>query len=348
MTIEEELFKKCKFDFKKAIKYGFKKENSLYQYSKNIMNNAFRVEVEINDLGIVKGRVIDLSFIEEYNNFRIEGNTGSFTSQIREEFITLLKDIKNNCFIIENFIYEQSNRIATKIKEKYGDDPEFEWEKFPGYATFKNKDSKKWYGIIMNLDINKLDTKLNGEVEIINIKLNPTEIEDLLKIDGFYPAYHMNKKSWISIILNNTLTDEKIMNLIDKSYTYTIINQNKVKNTWIIPANPKYFDIEKELKEKNTIIWKQSTDIKINDIVYVYVGHPVSSIMYKFKVIKVNIPYKYKDKNIEIKKIMKIKLIKRYEKGRLSFTKLKDFGINAIRGPRYMPLSLKHYIDEIN
>ena len=46
--------------------------------------------------------------------------------------------------------------------------------------------------------------------------------------------------------------------------------------------------------------------------------------MYKFKVIEVNIPYEYKDENIKIKKAMKIELITRYEKGKLSFNKLKD------------------------
>ena len=47
MTIEEELFKKTRVDFEKIIEYGFKKENSSYKYSKNIMNNTFRIDVEI-------------------------------------------------------------------------------------------------------------------------------------------------------------------------------------------------------------------------------------------------------------------------------------------------------------
>ncbi len=347
MTIEEELFAKTKIDLKKISKYGFKKEKSLYKYSKNIMNNTFRVDVEINENGIVKAKVFDLSFEDEYTNFRIDKNTGSFVSKVREEFINLLKDIRNKCFIKEDFLFEQSNRIAKSIKEKYDDEPEFEWEKYPGYATFKNKDSKKWYGIIMNINQNKLDKKSNAEVEIINIKLKPNKIENLLKLDGFYPAYHMNKKSWLSIILNNTIPDAKIMNLIDESYSFTVI-KSSAKNTWLVPANPKYFDIEKALKENNTIRWKQNADIKINDIVYLYVGKPYSSIMYKFKVIETNIPYKYKDENIKMQKVMKIDLITRYEKGKLSFSKLKDFGVNAVRSQRYMPLALSEYINKID
>ena len=346
MTIEEELFRRTKIDFDKISKYGFKKDQSLYKYSKNIMNNNFRVDIEINEDGIVKGKVFDLSFGEEYTNFRVKESMGSFASQVKEEFENLLKDIKSNCFTKEVFIYEQSNRITKAIKEKYGDNPEFEWEKFPLYATFKNKYSNKWYGIIMNLDKSKLGEKSTGEVEIIDIKLEANEIRDLLTQDGFYPAYHMNKKNWITIILNNTISDENIMKLIDKSYSYTILNKNII-NEWIIPANPKYFDIEKALKENNTIMWKQSTNIKINDIVYLYVAKPYSSIMYKFKVIEVNIPYEYNDENIKIQKAMKMDLITRYQKGKLSFDKLKNFGINAIRGPRYMPLALSEYINKI-
>ena len=347
MTIEEEIFRKTKIDFEKIIKYGFKKDKSLYKYSKNIMNNTFRVDIEIDKEGKVKGKVYDLSFGDEYTNFRIEDSTGSFVGQVRDEFKAVLKDIRSNCFTMKAFIYEQSNRITNEIREKYGDEPEFEWEKFQGYAIFRNRDSKKWYGIIMNISKSKLGENSTDEVEIINIKLEPNEIEHLLKQDGFYPAYHMNKKNWITVILNDTISDENIMSLIEKSYSYTVTNKNTAKNEWIIPANPKFFDVEKALRENNTIMWKQSTDIKINDIVYLYVAEPYSSIMYKFKVIEVNIPYEYKDENLKMQRVMKIDLIKRYEKGRLSFSKLKDFGINAVRGPRYMPLVLSNYINDI-
>ena len=46
-----------------------------------------------------------------------------------------------------------------------------------------------------------------------------------LKKEGFYKAYHMNKKSWISIILNDTLNNKEIYELIDESYN--LINDKK-------------------------------------------------------------------------------------------------------------------------
>ena len=132
-----------------------------------------------------------------------------------------LIDIRNHCCILKSFLYDQTNRIAEEIKKQYNDEPEFKWAKFPGYAVFRNSKSRKWYGIIMNIDKSKIDNTSSKEVEIIDIKLDPKKVESLQNQKGFYPAYHMNKKSWITILLDDTLTDKMIMDLIEESYTYT-------------------------------------------------------------------------------------------------------------------------------
>ena len=178
------------------------------------------------------------------------------------------------------------------------------------------------------IDKSKLDND-SGEVEIINVKLNSEKIKDLLKQKGFYKAYHMNKTEWISIILNDTLSDKEIIDLIDESYN--IINESE---EWLIPANPKYYDIVNCFNDTDEIIWKQSSNIHINDIIYLYVAEPYSKIMYKCKAIEVDIPYDYKDKNVSMKYVMKIKLLKRLDNNNYSFKYLNDLGIKAIRGPR--------------
>lgn len=72
----------------------------------------------------------------------------------------------------------------------------------------------------MNIDKNKLDSTKRGEIEVINIKLDD-KVQESLNINGIYPAYHMNKKSWVSVILDDTLSDEKIMELIELSHSYS-------------------------------------------------------------------------------------------------------------------------------
>ena len=89
-------------------------------------------------------------------------------------------------------------------------------------AALRHNDTKKWFGIIMYVGKDKVD-KLNDKtkVEVINIKLDEDIIKDLLKKDGFYPAYHMGKKYWISIILDDTLDDKYLFKLINDSYNLT-------------------------------------------------------------------------------------------------------------------------------
>ena len=326
MNLEKDIFKRTTINFKKLIEYGFIKEKDKYIYQKNFLNNDFQAIITIDNNENISSKIIDLQINEEYINIRTEMN-GEFVNKVRESYKEILIDIKNKCTEINYFINNQTNRITKYINNKYLDKPEFLWPKFPGYGVFRNKNNNKWYGIIMNIDSSKLENT-TGEVEIINIKLKEEKIKKLLKIKGFYKAYHMNKKDWISIILNDTLKDNEIISLIDESYN--LINEPE---QWIIPANPKYYDIINCFNDTNEIIWKQSSKININDIIYIYVASPYSKIIYKCKATEVNIPYSYKDKNLTINTVMKIKLLKKLDNKNYTFEYLQKLGIKWIRGP---------------
>ena len=217
MSFESEVFKKYIPNNNKLIKYGFKKSNNSYKFSKTFMNNTFRADIVIDDKGQIIGKVIEIELGEEYTNFRIEGSIGEFVGSVREEYKSILQDIADQCFEKEYFIYEQTNRITKLINEKYEVSPEFLWDKFPGYGVFRNARSKKWFGIIMNIDRSKLNSNETGEIEVLNVKLDD-KVQNYLGVKGIYQSYHLSKKSWISIILDNTLSDEKIMELVDLSY----------------------------------------------------------------------------------------------------------------------------------
>ena len=327
MNIENEIFKRTTVLFEKLIDYGFKKHENTYLIEKLFLNDEFKAVITIDDNGYVSGKVIDLQTNEEYLGIKMEIN-GEFVNKVREEYKNILMDIKNNCFESNSFIFNQTNRINRYIKEKYNIEPEFLWKKFPGYGVYRNKNTNKWFGIIMNLDLSKLDSGF-GEIEIINVKLSECKVQKLLKQKGYYKAYHMSKNDWISIILNDTLPDEEIISLITESY-----NLVSEQEEWIVPCNPKYYDIINCFNDTDEIIWKQSSDIHVNDIVYIYVANPYSKIMYMCKVIEVNIPYEYKDKNIKMNYVMKIKLLKRLENKNYTFAYLNSLGIKLVRGPR--------------
>lgn len=215
--MEYELFKKCVFDYSKLLNYGFKKENNIYYYEKYILDNNYKICIKIENNNVI-GKIYDLIFNDEYLNLNVDSNL-SFNNKIKEEYINILKDIKNNCTKESLFVFKQSNEITNYIKRKYKVSPEFLWDKSSGNGVFRNKNNKKWFGIIISVSKDKLDLKYKQEIiEIINLKLDEDMIKELIKMDGFYRAYHMNKKSWISIILDNTLDNEIIYSLIDQSY----------------------------------------------------------------------------------------------------------------------------------
>jgi len=209
----EDIFKRCDINYEKLEEYGFKKVGNTYIYEKIFLND-FKAIISIDNT--IKGKVIDILTNDEYLGLK-RTSKGEFTSRVYEEYLNILKDIKDKCFIEKYFIYEQTSRINNYIVNKYKNNPEFLWSDTPGCCIYRNSKNKKWYGIIMNVDISKLESK-TGEVEIINLKLPRDMINSLLNKKGFYKAYHMNKKDWITILLNDTLNDDEIFKLIDISY----------------------------------------------------------------------------------------------------------------------------------
>lgn len=331
MTIEEEIFRKRKVKKDALISYGFKKEGSFYIYSKEFMNHSFKAEIKVDEASVVTGKVYDLDMEEEYTNFRLDDVVGDFVNTVKEEYQNILRDIAVRCFTEEDFMFEQSNRISMKIKEKYHVHPEFLWEKFPDYGVFRNEKSDKWFAIIMKLDKSKVIKEEVGLVEVLNVKLDD-KVEEYIQRKGIYPAYHSSKKNWVSIILDDTLIDDEVMRLISISY-----DLSDVTGDWIIPANPYYYDIIGTFEKTDTIYWKQPSSIQIGDMVYIYMAKPYSAILFQCQVVEINIPDNFKIKNHSISYDMKLKLLKKYDKEEWSLEKLKEYGVKAIRSPRRLP-----------
>lgn len=219
-AIEDSVFKHTNFDFEKISAYGFAQTESGWIYKTNFINGDFKAVVSIDSAGRVSGTVCEIATEDEYLPLRVESMDG-FAAEVRNAYIKILNDIKEKCCHENVFIFPQTNRLADEIYKKYGDKPVFPWDNFSG-GVFKNPTNGKWYAIVMALNVQKVDKKLTGEVEVMNIKLDPEKIKELHKEKGFYPAYHMNKKNWISILLNDTVPDKVLLNLLDESHRFTI------------------------------------------------------------------------------------------------------------------------------
>lgn len=110
--------------------------------------------------------------------------------------------------------------IIKIINETYSVDAEYLWDG-ETHAVFRHPGSNKWFGIIM--EVKKKNLHISGSEnsdeteDIMNVKANPIYIEDFLHEDIFLPAYHMNKKYWVSIRLQ-FVTENILKKLIDESW----------------------------------------------------------------------------------------------------------------------------------
>lgn len=215
MRIEDEVFGKYTVNKSKLLDYGFTCSEDNYVYKTTLVKADFEIVIEYSDA--FRGKVIDLGTGEEYVNYRLPGASG-FSAEIKDEFTSLLEDIRDKCCENQLFITEQARRINTFIQNEYSVNPEFLWKKLPSYAAFRKSSSKKWFALIGTVAYNKLNKASNDDstVEIINIKVKI--VDDHLGKPGFFPAYHMNKKSWITILFDNKVDDEVIKALINESY----------------------------------------------------------------------------------------------------------------------------------
>lgn len=217
MNIEKDIFESAKLQKDKLEKYGFKKDNNIYNYSKNIMDNKFRADITIDSNNSISGKIYELETDEEYTSFRIENINGEFVSKVRDEYIELLKDILDHCYKKEYFLFEQTNRMSDYIIKKYNTKPEFLWKSTPKFGVFRNSKTGKWIGLVQNFDKSLIVSTESGRIELIDLKLDE-EVPSYIDNKTIFGYPQKTRRNWLRVILDDSLDDNKVIELIDKSY----------------------------------------------------------------------------------------------------------------------------------
>ena len=247
---------------------------------------------------------------------------------------------------------ELKEQLFAYIKKKYAAEPEYLWMRYPNYAVFRHTDNKKWFALVMDIKRSKLGLNGDDAVDILNVKLpDPLLVDLLIKQPGYLRGYHIIRGNWVSILLDGTVPFEDIVKWLEESFLTTASVQKKQKlrppKEWVVPANPKYYDIEQAFEAADEIDWKQGAGIRDGDTVFVYVAAPVSAILYKCRVTKTNIPFRFSSEHVRIQELMKLKLLRRYSPERFTFEILNmEYGIYAVRGPRGIPQGLSEALNK--
>ena len=206
---------KYNFSKEQLKSFGFKEEADKLVYKKEILDSNFLIEIVFanNQLTI---EVYDLEFDEIYSLFSVYSAVGETVQNIREHVKKLLSSILG--------LADKSGKISSEIidycNNKYGGNHVNPFKKHPDILAFVNE-KNKWYVLLLDVEYNKLNknTDITTKVKILNVKYPTDRILEIIDNKNIFSAYHMNKKHWISIVLDKNIKLETIKELIDISYS---------------------------------------------------------------------------------------------------------------------------------
>lgn len=206
---------KYNFSKEQLNRFGFKEEAEKLVYRKEILDSSFLIEIVfVNSQLLIE--VYDLEFDEIYSLFSVDSAVGETVQNIREYVEKLLSSILG--------LADESGKISSEIidhcNNKYGENHVNPFKKHPDILAFVNE-KNKWYALLLDVEYNKLNknTDITTKVKILNLKYPTDNISDIIDNQNIFPAYHMNKKHWISIMLDKNIKLETIKELIDISYS---------------------------------------------------------------------------------------------------------------------------------
>lgn len=197
--------------------YGFSDDGSCFIYNTLICNDVFVLTVLIKPDGEMNTKLLERETGEEYSLYKTSAS-GEYVGTVRTAIKTIVADIVQKCYEPSVFKSAQAKTIIQFIKDAYGDEPEYLWQKFPDNAVWRRKDNNKWYGIILTVSGRKIGLDTDEIVEIIDLRMSPQDAETMLAQKNHYPGWHMNKKSWYTIVLNGSISDKELQEKIAESY----------------------------------------------------------------------------------------------------------------------------------
>lgn len=183
----------------KLLSFGFAKKDGCFCFEKEIMDSSFILQILING-DDVKTSLIEKETNEDYGLYRVSHSLGTFGGRVRQEILDTLSEVKENCFCFSPFSEPLSKEVISYTKKEYGEAIEFLWPPSPSGAI-RRKDNKKWYAVVMRTNSKNLGLTDPKGKEIVLLRGDPSDIDGV----SIFPGFHMNKKKWVSVILDGSL-----------------------------------------------------------------------------------------------------------------------------------------------
>ncbi len=203
--------------WEKLLAFGFSAEG---EYTAPLDNCNLTLTVKVKGNAVFT-RVTDCATQEEYVLHLVEEAQGSFVGAVRSAYTSVLQQIAERCFQTKVYTWRTSERLIAWVQATYGDELEYLWGYDCGYAVWRRKDSKKWYAVMMKIPPSRIGLSGEEPVETLNVRL-PKGVPSPVDGKRYFPAFHMNKKTWVTVLLSDDLPFDELVAWVQTSYAAAV------------------------------------------------------------------------------------------------------------------------------
>ena len=218
--------------------FGFEKKGTEYVCKKNLPSDGFYALITYSESSVsLFAHVYDSATGEKYPLFDMPAATGAFVGEIRTQVQSIIDDFRAKCFVS----VDVREKYVAFIAERFAVSPDFPWEGYPDAGVFRCP-NKKWFALMMRIKYRSLgftqSVTADEDVWIVNLKADADRIPQIVDRKSVFPAYHMNKKYWITVLLTAVTNFEELCALTERSVEL-VAGKGKKCNTDKIRKNQK-------------------------------------------------------------------------------------------------------------
>lgn len=196
----------------KLFAFGFSEAESGLVLKKEIAGGQFYAEIKLSDKNL-SADVFETATGEKYVLFNVASAQGAFVGQIRSEVQDVIEEIRAKCFISQDIKKKYVDFLHSYF-HTFGDNP---WAEQPyDSSTVYRCPNNKWFALLMQIKFKNLGFESDEPVWAVNLKAE--NVEAITDKKSIFPAYHMNKKYWITVLLTAVTDFEKLCELTKKSF----------------------------------------------------------------------------------------------------------------------------------